>query len=261
MNKTVLFAIFLVLTAWSNQLAQSAAGAETQSAPSLLAPLRPGATWKVKLLPETQRTKFPALQTDNQSAGKQAAPDSKLGDDLSKALEENAVGQDFRKQILFNQGHRVVRYAVGNMVVIEFPGSGELTLEPSNDETYGGPLGSRQLLEFSWINPGCFEGTAVIDGVECNIYISSWPLSKTADASGSLQSSRPVAAQKKSPTILAAISKKDRLPIRLEDPVEIRQYVFGFTKNPPALPAEVAEALQRQEQAIRSEIQRYNLPQ
>jgi len=253
MNRQIGFTIFLALVASAHLGAQPATNANTPQAQTPVAVLRPGMTWKVDLLPDDQRTLFPNSQTKRPATS---------GGSSTKVLEENVVGSGgFLKQTLYIEGRKLVRYAVGKMVVIESSDTSKLTIEPSSDEIYGGPISARRVQEFSWLSPEYYVGTTSVDGEDCDIYAAPWPSPQAPNASPRPRNSSASTAEERGPTMLAAISKKSRLPVRLEDPIQIRRYTFGSTKNPPVLPEEVMATLKRQEEAIRAEIQKYNLPQ
>ncbi len=255
-------AFLLFLSLGSILVAQPVPTAKSSPTPALVADLQPGMSWKVERLPEELRTQLFDMEnkkrSSNESSQSAAGTDQKPS---SMLLEENLTGLGFRQQILYIEDHRIVRYGIGKMVAIESAGGTEFDLEPSNDETLGGPLSSHRLDEFLWVGPRFFAGSSRIDGVECDIYISPWPLPSTPNHAPTSLPTRLEAIQRSDSTILAAISKNDRLPVRLEDPIQIRRYTFESTEHAQGLPVEVYSALERQGAAIRAEIRKFQLLQ
>jgi len=244
--------LFLLVGLASSLHAQADPKAKNPPASVPVAGLRPGLSWKVERLPESHRTRL----SQTQAADRRSPAKPPL-----EMLEENLTGQGFRKQIMYLPGLRLVRYRVGKVVAIESAQGDEFVLETPGEETPGGPLGSRQLDEFLWVGPEFYAGSAWVDGIDCDIYISPWPLVRPPDGAPASEAPRPGTTRRAGSTILAAISKLDRRPVRLENPLQIRRYQFESLKNPPELPAAVNAALQKQEAAIRAEIQKYQLPQ
>ena len=222
-----------------------------------LAPLSPGMTWRVEILPASKRGFVSNWQFRTDVAGG-AHAGSKNENTPLQILEENVLIGNIRRQVLhLDRGHTIVRYAVGSFIIYEQSAQGEYSVELSGDDAYGGPLNSRRFQEFGWIRPGFQVGTTSIDGVKCDIYEAPWPLPQSRELLASTAPAHPTPG----PKIYAAISIADRLPVRLEDPLQIRRYVFESSQASDILPAGVMEALRKQQEAVRHELLRYKIPQ
>lgn len=206
MNKRIAAAFFVLLPA---------APLLAQPAPPLIAPLKPGVSWKVE-------------QNDG--------PGGRF-----RLVEENAMGEGFRKNIVFpNGGAALTRFVVENLVIYRAPGAPNLSLEPAGLETFGGSIDRRPDAEFSWIKPAWYVREEVMDGVRCFVY------------------RRPTEGESSFET--AYVNVDTRFPLRLEKESVIRKYQFSI-RTPEPLPGDIGEALKRRKQILAREKQIYQVPQ
>lgn len=236
MNRwAIFFLVLLPFRGWA-QTAETA----------LLVPFRPGLAWTVEELPHSRRH----LSRDLQGAGGTAGAPSPSGG--TTVVEENVILADgSRKQVL--PAEKRIRYLRGGVVVDENPSSREFSIGSLDPVVPRDRISSTKLLEFQWIAPRWKTGTAIVDGVECDVFASPPPANSPED---STEGTPP-----KNAWIYAAVGRADRMPRRLETPEGVWRYTFSMKNPPPELPAGAVLAIHRMNESAKEMAQRYAVPQ
>jgi hypothetical protein len=224
-------------------------GSLTAAEPSLLAPLRPGMSWEIWELAEEDRTVPPKLQPPGRNP-----PEARLGE-KGRLLQHNVMGKNFRLQkIHFSESEEQTRYVTRHFVFEKDPGSGEMLMQEifSDEENPAGAERYDRLQEFGWIRAEDYQGTAEIDGVECDLYMA--PLLHVHRQS-------PLLASMQVPVRVAAIGRSDRFPRRLEGPDGVRRYVPQPSVAVPELPAQALQLNAEYRERLENLVNRYALPQ
>ena len=224
-------------------------GQSSESGSTLVAPFKPGLTWKVEELPQNRKILF---RGDAGSRPETSAP-AAAGDAV--LIEENTIIADgFRKQILPTD--KLTRYIRGSLVITENSSGTDFSIESLDLDLARDRISSSRVLEFDWIAPQWRIGTALVEGVECDIFSRPWPYDSTEENSDAASASpRP------DHRIYAAVGRADKLPRRLESPVAVKRYLFTMTNPLPELPAGAVLAIHRMNESAKEMAQRYAVPQ
>ena len=140
-----------------------------------------------------------------------------------------------RQKLQLRPGSYLTRYVLGNMVIQPEPGSPRFSVDLLDEGTPGGPADTKTFAGFDWLHARWLTGTAMVDGVPCDIYVAPW---------GDAADDKTPPPKSGEPHLLAAIGKTDRLPRRLESPYLIWRFVILSEEvPPPELPPGAGEAL------------------
>jgi len=216
---------------------------------SAVTPLRPGMSWEVRLLPEEERTPSPKLRS--RPVEKENVRSAGGG----RLLQRNTMGKNFRWQELYESGDESkTRFVTKQFIFEESPETGQLVMwesvrDPDDPRSAESP---DQLQEFDWIQPEDHHGVAVVDGVECDIYVA--PLLD-------IHRESPLFETLQVPFRLAAIGKADRFPRRLEGPDGVRQYLPQPLVPVPTMPNAAARLLKEYREQVELQANRFKMPQ
>jgi len=201
--------------------------------------LQPGDVWLVELLPETERL-------DSQGERLHAKPSAEEDAD-GVVIEKNVVGQGFRRQTFFSEsGQKSSERLIKGVAVLQSANDGaSYELDILSDEFAGGRVSSERLREFDWLKNAVKIGSAILDGVECDLYAP-------AGKEGSREEVRLEDAQ------WAAISRTDGRPKRQQNELGVYRYTWS-AQAPPELPAAAAETLERFYRAAQRQRDRHNV--
>jgi hypothetical protein len=165
------------------------------------------------------------------------------------------MGKNFRWQELYESGDESkTRFVTKQFIFEESPETGQLVMwesvrDPDDPRSAESP---DQLQEFDWIQPEDHHGVAVVDGVECDIYVA--PLLD-------IHRESPLFETLQVPFRLAAIGKADRFPRRLEGPDGVRQYLPQPLVPVPTMPNAAARLLKEYREQVELQANRFKMPQ
>lgn len=218
----------LLLVAFGLSVESSGFAAEE----SILATPEPGMQWRQEVLPLAQKTPLPS-GPPNESSENSRTPEPT---EAPFVEEENSMGQGFLAQKLqLRPGKFITRYIQGGLAVYEGLNGKAFSIELLDESIPGGMASLKRFNGFEWLQAKWLVGSALVDGVSCDIYVAPWPVPPVGE---------PAAAPAKhGSVILAAIGKSDRLPRRLETQYLVRRFTILPRVHPPPLLPDGVKAL------------------